>query len=65
LFRRNGRGARVKIIAPNKVHVLKPMFSLIYENAQYHQTIWAEKSHSHALATFQKIVETLKQREPI
>jgi len=33
----------------------KPMFPLNYENAQYHQTIWAVKSHFRALATFQNI----------
>jgi len=32
---------------------------------KYHQTIWAVKSHSCALALFQNILKTLKQREPI
>jgi len=41
------------------------MFPLSCENAQYHQTIWAVKSHSQALATFLNIVKTLKQTEPI
>jgi len=52
-------------IAANKAHFLKPMFSLNYKNVRYHQTIWAVKSHSPALAIFQNIVKTIKQREPI
>jgi len=34
------------------------------EGTKYHQTIWAVKSYSCALALFQNIVKTLKQREP-
>jgi len=43
------------------------MFLLSYENAQYHQTIWAVKSHSCALAScnIPSIVKLLKQRESI
>jgi len=35
------------------------------DGTECHQTIWAVKSHSCALALFQNILKTLKQREPI
>jgi len=35
------------------------------DGTECHHTIWAVKSHSCALALFQNIVKTWKQREPI
>ena len=52
-------------ISADKAHILQPMFSLKCATAHYHQTIVAVKSHSCALATFQNIGKTWKQREPI
>jgi len=49
-------------VAANKAHILELMFHRRCATAQYNQTIVAVKSHSCALATFQNIWKTRKQR---
>jgi len=44
---------------------LRQMFPLRCATAQYHQTIWAGKADSGALATFQKVGKVGKQGEAV
>ena len=52
-------------LAVHSCPFLRLLFPVRCATAQYHLTIIAVKSHSRALATFQNIGKTRKQREPI